>query len=368
MKSLYLAVLIFSDVCHNFLILELDKGDQSVVLDLLEKTGEVLQAKDTLALCYRYKSPWAQGDIWRIDLSEGYLAFYVYDQRIVDNKIRRVLWDFNGVTTILKLKDPPLFFQVRWNNVCYMIDFVEKSVHFFYNGNLVVKDFPDGLKKFADPVNVTRISVLKDRKVIVTDMNVFTMNVKLDEMVEFVNCKSPEYQGPFSWSTGEWKVLDSNGEEMDSITTSEEDGESLCQSKAHFLILPLQGLWPGKEKCNLLSGKLFNYYSEDERIKFVTWIGSWHSKRGDKQYVGLDLSDEEEEGVWKSTETGEVVSVIEKIRPDRISESKYENWIVGQPNGGRAQNMMIFDDRGGTRSWADVDTWDFNWGWMVCEV
>ena len=368
MKYLPLLLLIFCVVCHNLLVLELDRGDNSVVLDPVEKTGEVLQANGTLALCYRYKSTWAQGDIWRVDLSEGYLAFYVYEKRIINNRIRRVLWDFNGVTTILKLKDPPLFFQVRWNNVCYMIDFVEKSISFFYNGYFVLKDLPDGLKNFDNHVNVTRISILKDRKAMVTDINVFTSNVKSDEIPKFTKCKSPEYQGPFSWSTGVWQVMNSNGKEIKVSTTEEEELESLCENTSQLLILPLQGLWQGKEKCNLLSGKLFNYYSEDERIKFLTWIRSWQAKRGDKQYVGLDLSDEEEEGVWKSTETGEVVSVIEKIRPDRVSETTYENWILGQPNGGSAQNMMILDDRGGARSWADVDTWDFRKGWMACEV
>ena len=63
MKSLYIIVLILYGVCNNLLILELYKGDQAVVLNPVEKTGEVLQAKDILALCYRYKSTWAQGDI-----------------------------------------------------------------------------------------------------------------------------------------------------------------------------------------------------------------------------------------------------------------------------------------------------------------
>ena len=43
--------------------------------------------------------------------------------------------------------------------------------------------------------------------------------------------------------------------------------------------------------------------------------------------VGLDLTDEEEEEVWVSAETGEVIKVIEQIAPHRMSEmSEYENW------------------------------------------
>ena len=72
----------------------------------------------------------------------------------------------------------------------------------------------------------------------------------------------------------------------------------------------------------------------------------------------MDLSDDEEEGVWKITETGELLAVVEKTRPDRFSEHKYENWRPGQPNGGRFENAIYFDAYYSTgQGWVDCPYW-----------
>ena len=367
MRRITTVTLVFISFCccaDTLLLYELDHADQALVFN----PGESFLAKDVLGFCYRYQGTWAQGDDWRMDLSDGYIAYRVYETTIVDNKIRRVFWDFNAITSVLDTNDPPVYFPLRWNNVCYMINFLEKSVSSFYNGKLVVKDFPDGLKNIGDSINITRITVLKNKKAMITDMSLFSVNVTPEQMIEFTECQSEEEESQGAEKLTAWQVLDSEGAEINTTTTSEESVESMCHWKPYFLILPLQGLWPGKEKCNLLGGKLYNYFNDTERIKFTAWVQAWHKKRGGKQVVGLDLSDDEEEGIWKSTETGQVIAVIEKLRPDRVSETIYENWRPGQPNGGRTQNMISFDAYYDKRGWVDYDTDSKKHGWMTCQV
>ena len=342
-------------------VYELDHSDQ-VILLLPDQPVQV----ETLALCYRYKDTWVQGDWWEIMLEDGEIIDYA-DQIIENGKMVRAGWSFNGITSILVNEDPPNYIQLRWNNVCYMIDFQEKIGKFYHNGKLVVEGIMDGLKLMADKFRIKQVKIMQDRKAKVSDVNLITKDVTHEMLISFTSCQSSSFDGPYSWESGLWKHLDVNKTEM-TMTTTEESSESLCSHESLFLILPMQMIWRGKEKCNLLSGKLYNYGNVTERDRFRSWVKSWHKKIGTKIYPGLDLSDEEEEGVWKSLESGEVIAIIEKEKPDRISEHRFEDWRPGQPNGGRAENTIVIDvysayDKG----WCDV-TYHPTVGWMTCQV
>ena len=100
----------------------------------------------------------------------------------------------------------------------------------------------------------------------------------------------------------------------------------MCEQNPYIVMLPMTGYWPGKEICNLLSGKTYLFRNETERLEFNTWVRAWHEKIGEKPRPGLDLNGEEEEGVWVLSETGEVIVDHEADAPNRVSEHKYENW------------------------------------------
>ena len=133
-------------------------------------------------------------------------------------------------------------------------------------------------------------------------------------------------------------------------------------------MLPMTGFWLGKEKCNLLSGSAYVFRNESERFKFTSWVQKWHRKIGEKPRPTLDLNDEDEEGVWVMSETGEVLAIHETSAPKRITEHMYDNWRPGQPNGGRSQNIVAYDAYYTTgKGWVDDCSWCPKF-YMTCQV
>ena len=341
---------------NSLLVYKLSKSKQKVIFNPLESTGKAFRVEKAFALCYKFTSLWASGDTWRIELSDGY-----YEKRrdsVNKYKLIRAIWNFNGITTFLNNMDPPDFFQLGWNNVCYEINYVQKTISFYRNGQMVATKIFDVLNKTNGSVNITKITIQKNARGMVSNVNLITNNVTADEMIAFTSCKSYQYEGPSSWMSGAWKLLDENETELAALQIKESSG-STCDQKPYFLMLPSTGFWLGKEKCNLLSGKAYLFRNETERLEFTAWVKAWHKKLGKKKERPiLDLTDEEEEGVWVATETGEVIAIDEVFAPGRISEHKYENWRPGQPNGGRSENNVNYDAYHKTRKgWIDGCSW-----------
>ena len=98
---------------NSLLVYKLSQSNHKVVFNPLENTGKTFRVEKVFALCYKFTSSWASGDTWRIDLTDG---FYQKNQDLVkEYKLTRAIWNFNGITTFLNNKDPPDFFQLRWN-------------------------------------------------------------------------------------------------------------------------------------------------------------------------------------------------------------------------------------------------------------
>ena len=285
MKPECLLLLVY--LCYavlNIGVYELDHSDQSVILQL----DQPVQIDSTLALCYRYQDTWVQGDYWNFELVDG--GYIRYPDFVIENrKMIKALWNFNEITTFLVNVDSPDYFQLRWNNVCYMIDFTKKIVRFYHNGKLVVQGSPDGLKNSNDNVIIKEVVIMKDRKAKVTDINLITKGVTEDLLQSFTSCQSSAIEGPYSWESGLWQLIDSNKTEI-SQTTEEEIFDSFCRQESLRLILPMQHIWRGKEKCNLLSGRLYNYRNVTERNKFQSWVKSWHEKIGEKIPPGRSIT------------------------------------------------------------------------------
>ena len=329
-----------------------------------------LWVDDIFALCYRFRDTWTHGDNWRIDLEEG---FYEYPsspgEYVKDYKLLKALYSFSGITSFLNNENPPDYFQLRWNNVCYMINYVEKTVSFFRNGELVAKKSPDGLKNSKNGANITKITILKYRKGAVTHANLIISQVSPERMKAITSCKTFPEEGLASWTSGAWKLLDNADKELEPDTVEMSPGD-LCNQDPYLVMLPLTGFWLGKEKCNILQGKAYLYRNESERLEFTRWVRAWHKKIGvePKPRPTVDVTDEEEEGVWISSETGEVIAIDETSAPHRIAEHKYENWRPGQPNGGRSENNANYDAYYSTgQGWVDGCSWCPKY-YMTCQV
>ena len=368
LASLHTFVVILSllDPLISLSVYELDHGDQKVVFNSSKVIGQPLQVKDVFALCYQFKFYWALGDYWRIDHSEG---FFSYHPTIRDYTTPQALWNFNDITTIFFFENPADYFQLRWTSVCYIVDYLDKSVSFFMNGKMVSKGKPDGLKNSPNNANITKITLVSNQKGLITNANLITRDITPELMIAITSCKDTTTIGPVQWNSGVWSLLDGNDTSMEKSLSLDVSLESLCDQKPYFVILPKSGFWLGKEVCNTLSGKGYLYTNETERLAYTDWVRAWHEKIGSKPRPILDITDEEEEGVWISTETGEVVAIFEKAAPHRISEHKYENWRPGQPNGGRTENNANYDAYYPTgQGWVDGCSWCYGGGYFTCQV
>ena len=141
-------------------------------LTLVFTPDQLLLVRDVFALCYRFLDPRANGDNWRIDLVDG---FYEYPSVpyhfIVDYKLVKGIWNFNTITTHLINPDPPDYYQLRWNNVCYVINYLSKMISFFRNGKLVAEITAPGLKAKPNFGNITKITLLKGAVGHISDVN-----------------------------------------------------------------------------------------------------------------------------------------------------------------------------------------------------
>ena len=330
-----------------------------------------LIVRDVFALCYRFLDTRAHSDNWRIDLTEGFYEYPSFpNEFIIDYKLVKGIWNFNTITTHLINEDPPDYFQLRWNNVCYVINYLTKMVSFFRNGKLVAEIMAPGLKAGPNSANITKITLLKGAVGLVSDANLIVEDVTPETMVAITSCTTFSSMGSSSWMSGAWKLVDGNGTIVDPVITIEEPEDSFCHQKPFLVFLPKTGFWPGKEKCNLLAGKAYRFTNDTERIEFAAVVQDWHTKAGLRwdEYPTLDITDDEEEGVWVSAETGEVIAIHEAAAPHRIAEHKYENWRPGQPNGLRYENNAQFDAYYPTgQGWVDGCSWCSTY-YMTCQV
>ena len=91
-----------------------------------------------------------------------------------------------------------------------MFDFVNKAVSFFLNGNLIVTQSPDGLKNSPHNANITKVTIMKDMKAIVSDVNLITTKATQEKMKYFTLCESLEVTETASWGSGLWKIVEAN--------------------------------------------------------------------------------------------------------------------------------------------------------------
>ena len=107
------------------------------------------------------------------------------------------------------------------------------------------------ISKVENNVNVTNITLFNNLK---------AEDITISRIKSITSCQTFLKDTHNFLESGIWKLVDAEEKELPS-TSLNESLESLCVQKPHFLILPNQGHWPGKEKCNALSGKLYLFKS-----------------------------------------------------------------------------------------------------------
>ena len=123
------------------------------------------------------------------------------------------------------------------------------------------------------------------------------------------------------------------------IVKLEKDEVCFSKSKDYSIIMqfPLSISWHKSSKfCKRLGGRL-NYATVEKwfnkTMEIINYGENMFPNRCQRTWMGA--SDEQEEGIWRDSESGEIVNL-----------SKF--WYVGQPNGLRRQNCAgIWENVGG---------------------
>ena len=109
------------------------------------------------------------------------------------------------------------------------------------------------------------------------------------------------------------------------------DKKNICSkdgsSDGILMLMPAQSTWKqAKEMCHRLNGRLQMASTQNSVQQALSFVQ--RSERSGKcSKVWLGATDEQEEGVWRDSETDDVIDL-----------SSF--WKQGQPNGDRIQNCL----------------------------
>ena len=245
----------------------------------------------------------------------------------IENDISKIWVDANfGEWLALHKLEKPLTHV--WMHICADIDTKSGNFSFSLNGRNMLTAAIDSLtinkpNILSLEIGLSKVNfvggVVKQFHGSVTNIHLFKIDKKVS--IEQLSSNLCDYQGDYmSWKDA---IVELKGE---NVKQTKGKDDSVCGNQSEMkVMLPSEyTLMEAQHHCEVLGGgRIPGINDINELQEDVTLV---KESQSECTGVWLPLSDDEQEGVWRNTNTGQ--------------KETFLPWALKQPNGGRAQNSV----------------------------
>ena len=264
-------------------------------------------------------------------------TFYVlYD---VDNApwFSVSIWEYNGEITLWADVRYGIWFKIGiiekpwtnfWIHICVEIDLISGRLSSSINGGpaftldaIELEKYNSGELRLTIGLSDHSWDAKEQFPDSVTNINIFHSSMERDiEEMSSNPCVFASAGDYMAWQDMKW---DKTGDNVREVELAE---DVICDETTTYMVpLPMKLSWTEtKQTCsNLGHAEITESKTEEELKTFVEWF---NRKHGPCKDIWTPFNDEDEEGIFVSTNTGMPAS--------------YLSWMWGQPNGGNHQNIV----------------------------